>query len=98
MSQVLEGLDRETVVQLILVHSPPPPPPPSYSVEKRRDHRNCVGGRQISVIPPLLNTIIQVGGGGFTGGKMSIHTITAKVFSNPHTEFGAHRSSRLVTN
>ena len=27
----------------------------SYGVEKRRDHRNCVGGRTISVIPPLLN-------------------------------------------
>ena len=30
---------------------------------KRWDHRNCVGGRQISVIPPLLNTITL---GGFT--------------------------------
>ena len=40
--------------------------PCSYSVEKRRDHTNCVGGQQISVIPPLLNTITQ---GGFTGKK-----------------------------
>ena len=30
----------------------------------RRDHRNCVGGRQISVISPLLNTITLGGGGG----------------------------------
>ena len=28
-------------------------PPPSYGVEKRRDHRNCVGGRQIVTIPKL---------------------------------------------
>ena len=34
-------------------------------------------------------------GGGFTGGKKSIHTITAKSFSNPHTEFEARRSRRL---
>ena len=35
-------------------------PPPRVSVEKRRDHRKCVGGRQISVIPPLLSTITKV--------------------------------------
>ena len=76
---------------------PPPPPPPSYSVEKRRDHRNCVGGRQISVIPPLLNTITQGGGGVHRKkrGQKSIHTITTKGFSYPHTEFGARRSRRL---
>ena len=57
----------------------------------------CVGGRQISVVPPLLNTITQgVGGGGFTGKKMSIHTIKAKGISYPHTEFGARRSRRLA--
>ena len=47
---------------------PPPPPPLSYGVEKRRDHRNFVAGRQISVIPPLL-TIITPGGGGGGGGE-----------------------------
>ena len=45
--------------------------------------------------PPLLNTITQ---GGFTGGGggKSIHTIIAKGFSYPHTEFGARRSRRLA--
>ena len=44
-------------------------PSQSYGAEKRRDHRNCVGERQISVIPPLLSTITLGGGGGFTGKK-----------------------------
>ena len=54
-------------------------PPLSYSVEKRRDHRNLpyatqnyVGVRQISVIPPLLNTITQGGGGGGGGGGFGL--------------------------
>ena len=36
-----------------------PPPPLSYSVEKRRTTEICVGGWQISVVPPPLNTITQ---------------------------------------
>ena len=56
-----------------------------------------MGGRQISVDPPLLNTISQEGGGGGGGGGgESIHTITAKGFSYPHTEFGARRSRCLA--
>ena len=60
----------------------------------------CVGGRQISVVPPLLNTISPEGGRGGGGGggspekKKSIHTITAKRFSYPHTEFGVRRLRR----
>ncbi len=53
----------------------PPPPLLSYGAEKRRDHRNCVGVRQISVIQPLLSTITQAqggGGGGFTGKKIRL--------------------------
>ena len=34
---------------------PPPPPPELW----RRDHRNCVGGRQFSVILPLLNSMTR---------------------------------------
>ena len=56
----------------------------------------------ISVIPPLFNTITQGGGGGGGGGRVihvkkrkEIHSITAKCFSNPHTDFGARRSRRL---
>ena len=37
--------------------------PPSNVVEKRRDHRNLPSAHAISVIPPLLNTITQGGGG-----------------------------------
>ena len=70
-------------------------PPLSYSVEKRRDHRNCVGLRQISVIPPLLSTITQVGGGGSTGIFFRLVSITAKFFSYPQTNWGALRSRRL---
>ena len=59
-----------------------------------------MGVRQIFVVPPLLNTISQGGGGGGGGGsleeKKSIHTITAKAFSYPHTEFGARRSRRMA--
>ena len=36
--------------------------PPSCGVEKRRDQRNCAIAR-ISLIPPLLNTTTQGGGG-----------------------------------
>ena len=41
----------------------------------------------ISVTPPLLNTITR---GGFMLKKPpKTHLITAKCFSNPHTDFGA---------
>ena len=59
-------------------------PPLSYSVEKRRDHRNCVGERQITVIPPLLSTITREGGGGgggvhrkfFSDSSVSLHRVS----------------------
>ena len=35
------------------------------------------------------------GGGGFHGRKKKHYCITAKIFRNPHTEFGARRSRRL---
>ena len=73
----------------------PPPPPLRYSVEKRRDHGNLPYAHADFRGPPLFNTISQ-GGGGVYLGKMWIHTITAKAFSYPHTEFGALRSSRLA--
>ena len=66
--------------------------PPSYSVDKRRDHRNCVGGCQISVIPPLLSTITK---GRCTGIFFRLVSITVTCFSNPHTNLGGHLSRRL---
>ena len=55
-----------------------------------------MGVQKISVVPPLLNTITQGGGGGVHRGEKAIHLITAKGFSYLHTEFGAHRSRRLA--
>ena len=53
---------------------------------------------QISLIPPLLNTTTQGEGEGWGvhgEKKEEFHSITAKCFSNPHTEFGVRRSRRL---
>ena len=72
------------------------PPPLSYGVEKRSGHINCVGGSELSVVPPLLTTITQGGGrGDFTVKKTTKCRITETCFSNPHTDFGAPRSRRL---
>ena len=49
-----------------------------------------LGGGGGGGVPPLINTITQR---GFTGEKN--HCITAKGFSNSHTEFGAPRSRRV---
>ena len=69
--RVAKALSCDTDESNFFSGEPPPPPPPplSYGAEKRRDHRNCVGVRQISVIPPLLSTITQGGGGGGGGGS-----------------------------
>ena len=78
------------------VNPPPPPPPlpPRVAVLRKGGIKEIA---RISLIPPLLNTVTQrgEGEGGFTVKKKEeFHWITAKFFSNPHTEFGAHRSRR----
>ena len=62
------GLLKHLAVILTSQNFFPVNPPLSYGAEKRRDHRNCVGVQQISVIPPHLSTITK---GGFTGKKKS---------------------------
>ena len=55
----------------------------SYSVEKRQDHRNCVGGRQISVIPPLLSTITKGGGSSEFFPDSSVSQLSALAIHTP---------------
>ena len=63
--------------------------PLSCGVEKRRDQRNF--------FDPTFSQHHNSGGGGggVHGKKKEFHSITAKSFSNTHTEFGARRSRRL---
>ena len=65
-------------------------PSQSYGVEKRRNHRNCMGNHAISVIPPLLNTITKGGGGGGGGGERG-------EFTKKREDFTISQLSALAT-
>ena len=62
---------------------PPPPPPPELWCWEEAWSR-------------LFSTPqLRMGGRGVHGKKKKIYCITAKSFSNPHSDFGARRSRRL---
>ena len=69
--------------------SEPLPPPPQVIVLRRGGTKKI----RIFFCPASSQHYNSGGGGGgFTGGKKLNHCITAKSFSNPHTDFGAGRS------
>ena len=55
---------------------------------------NYLRGRTANFRGPASSQLYN--SGGVHRKKMWIHTITAKAFSYPHTEFGALRSRRLA--
>ena len=67
--RVAKGLSCDCTIRFFFFRwTPPPPPPPlnplRYRVEMRRTTEICRTPTQICVVPPLLNSISQGGGGG----------------------------------
>ena len=94
--RVAKALSCDRMDSLFFPGEPPPPPPP-WVIQLRRGGTTeiCRTPTQISVVRLFSTLYLRVF--FFTGTKKKwIHTITAKAFSYPHTEFGALRSRRLA--
>ena len=90
--RVAKALSCDIVVLFLFF----PVNPFRVSVEKKRDQKNCAIFFGPASSQHYNSGGVHRGGGGGGGEPKKPHYITAKSFSNPHTDFGAGRSRRLA--